>query len=101
MPARASVPRTRADVVEDSRDIGMQLAAPVVAADRAVEAVEQWSAEVRFEHADAMGDGGRGDAELPRGADEALVPRGSIEEAEAIEWRQCWHGFGSRQMVTR
>ena len=47
-----------------------------------------------FQHADAVGDGGRGDAELLGGADEAPVPGGGFEEAQAVEGRQGYHGFG-------
>lgn len=63
----AGVRCTRADVVEDARDVGVVLAAAVVEADRAVATVEPGSAEVRFEHADAMGDSGTGASVPERG----------------------------------
>ena len=47
-----------------------------------------------LQHADAVGDGGRGDAELLGGADEAPVPGGGLEEAQAVEGRQGNHGCG-------
>ena len=45
-----------------------------------------------LEHADAVGDGGRGDAELGPGAGEALVAGGGLEEAQAFERGQEQHG---------
>ena len=50
-----------------------------------------------LEHANAVGDGGRGDAELLGGADEAPVPGGGFEEAQAVEGRQGYHGFGRQE----
>ena len=41
-----------------------------------------------FQHADAVGDGGRGDAELDRGTREALVAGRHLEEAQALEQRE-------------
>ena len=58
--------------------------------------LEELGAEMALQHADAVGDGGRGrgDAELLGGADEAPVPGGGLEEAQAVEGRQGYHGFG-------
>ena len=49
-----------------------------------------------FQHADAVGDGGRGDAELLAGMGEAPQPGGRFEESQAVEGRQGNHGFGRR-----
>ena len=49
---------------------------------------------VTLEHADAVGDGRRGDAELLAGMGEALVPGGGFEEAQAVEGRQGYHKLG-------
>ena len=84
------------DVAEDALDVGVVLAAALGEADPAVAAVEQRGAEMGFEHADAVGDGGGGDLQLVGRADEALVPGGGIEEAEAVERRQRVHGRGGR-----
>ena len=84
------------EVVEDALDVGVVAAPALVEADPAVEAVEQGGAEMDFEHADAVGDGGGGDAEFLGGAHEALVPGGGIEEAQAIERRQGTHGREGR-----
>ena len=51
-------------------------------------------AEMALQHADAVGDGGRGDAELLAGMGEAPVPGVSFEESQAVERRQGYHGFG-------
>ena len=50
-----------------------------------------------LEHADAVGNGGRGDAELGPGAGEALVAGGGLEEAQAFE---RWQG-AARQRYLR
>ena len=50
-----------------------------------------------LQHADAVGDGGRGDAELLGGADEAPVAGGGFEEAQAVEGRQGYHEFGRQE----
>ena len=84
------------DVAENALDVGVVLAAAIGEADPAVAAVEQRGAEMGFEHADAVGDGGGGDLQLFGGADEALVPGGGIEEAEAFERRQGVHSRGGR-----
>ena len=84
------------DVAEDALDVGVVLAATVGEADPAVAAVEQRGVEMGFEHADAVRDGGGGDLELVGRADEALVPGGGIEEAEALKRRQGLHGRGGR-----
>ena len=48
-----------------------------------------------LQHADAVADGGRGDAELPGGAEEAPVPGGGFEVAQAVEGRQGEHVSGA------
>ena len=48
-------------------------------------AVEQRHVEMLLPRPDAVGDGGRGDAELLGGADEALMAGGGLEEAQAFE----------------
>ena len=50
-----------------------------------------------LERADAVGDGGRGDAELLGGEDEVLVPGGDLEESQAVERREGNHGSGRRE----
>ena len=84
------------DVGEDALDVGVVLATAIGEADPAVAAVEQRGAEMGFEHADAVSDGGGGDLQLVGRADKALVPGGGIEEAEALERRQGVHGRGGR-----
>ena len=50
-----------------------------------------------LQHADAVGDGGRGDAKLLGGAHEALVTGGGLEEAQAFERGQEQHARTSRR----
>ena len=83
------------DVPENALDVGVVGAAALVEAHAAVAAVEEGRADVLFQHADAVGDGGGGDAELPGGAHEALVAGGGVEEAEAVEGREVGHGAGA------
>ena len=47
--------------------------------------------------ADAVADGGGGDAELVGGEGEALVAGGGLEESQAVERWQGSHGFGRRE----
>ena len=57
-------------------------------------AVEELSVEMLLQGADAVGDGGGGDAEfLPR-LGEALVAGGGLEEAQAFERGEVEHGEG-------
>ena len=56
-----------------------------IEAHRAMLAVEQRYVEILLQHPDAVGDGGRGDAELLRGAGEALLAGGGLEEAQVFE----------------
>ena len=58
----------------------------VVEAHAAMPAVEQRYVDVPLEHADAVGDGGRADAELLGGAGEALEAGRGLEEAQAMRW---------------
>ena len=61
------------DLVEDALHL-LEVGPPAVVESHAPRpAVEQRDVEVFLEHADAVGDGGRGDAELGPGAGEALV----------------------------
>ena len=69
-------------------------AAPVVEAHAAAPSLEEFGAEMALQHADAVGDGGRDDAELLAGMGEAPVPGVGFEEAQAVERRQEDHGFG-------
>ena len=48
-------------------------------------AVEQLRVEMLFKRAHTVGDGGGGDAHFLRGAREALIARGRLEEAQAFE----------------
>ena len=50
-----------------------------------------------LKHADAVADGGRGDAELLGGTDEAPVAGSGLEEAQAVEGRQRNHELGRRE----
>ena len=61
----------------------------------AAAALEQRNFEVLLQHADAMGDRGRRHPELGRGAGEALVSGGGLEEAQAFERGQEQHGSGT------
>ena len=72
-------------------------AAPVVEAHAAALSLEEFGAEMVLQHADAVGDGGRGDAELVGSQDEAPVPGVGFEEAQAVERRQGYHGFGREE----
>ena len=55
-----------------------------VEAHAAVPAVEQRHVEMLLQRPDAVGDGGRGDAELHGGAGEALMAGGGLEETGAV-----------------
>ena len=87
------VPRGFLDVEEDAPNLLVVGAATAVEEHAAVAALEESCAEVLLEHADAVGDGGGGDADFLRGARETLVPRRRLEVAQAIEWRQGIHGI--------
>ena len=50
-----------------------------------------------LQHADAVADGGGGEAELLAGQHEARVLGGGLEEAQAVEGRQGFHGFGRQE----
>ena len=60
----------------------------------AAPALEELGAEMLLQGADAVGDGGGGDAELLAGKDEALVPGGGLEESQAFERGKVQHGEG-------
>ena len=85
------------DVEEDAPDLLVVGAAPAVEVDAAPPALEQLGPEMALQHADAVGDGGRGDAELLAGMGEAAEPGGGLEESQAVEGRQGNHGFGRRE----
>ncbi len=82
------------DVEEDAPDLLVIGVAPAVEAHAAAPSLEEFGAEMALQHADTVGNGGRGDAELLAGMGEALVPGGGFEEAQAVEGRQGYHGFG-------
>ena len=93
-PAVAVVLGSLVDVEEDAPDLLVIGAATAVEPHAAAPSLEELGAEMALQHADAVGDGGRGDAELIAGMGEALVPGGGLEEAQAVERRQGFHGFG-------
>ena len=68
--------------------------APGVEAHAAPAALEELGVEMHLQGADAVADGGRGDAELLGGADEAPVAGGGLEEAQAFERGKVEHGEG-------
>ena len=80
-----------ADVQEDALDLFEVGAAAPVEADAARTADEEIGSQMAFEQADAVGDGGGGDADLVRSAGEALVACGGLEEAQAVEGRKRFH----------
>ena len=83
-----------ADVEEDAPDLLAIRPPTAVQAHAAMAACEQLGAEMGLQHADAVSDGGRGDAELAGGADEALVAGGGLEESQAVERREGFRGIG-------
>ena len=62
--------------------------------DAAAPPLEQLGVEMLLQGADAVADGGGGDAELLAGLHEVLVPGGGLEEAQAVERGQMEHGEG-------
>ena len=68
--------------------------AAAVEVDAAPPALEQLGAQMLLQGADAVADGGGGDAELLAGQHEALVAGGGLEEAQAVERGQVEHGDG-------
>ena len=74
-----------------------ETAAAAVEVDAAAAALGPRGAEMARQHADAVGDGGRGDAGLLAGMGEAAEPGGGLEEPQAVEGRQGNHGFGRRE----
>ena len=68
--------------------------AAAVEVDAAAPALEQLGAEMLLQGADAVADGGGGDAELLTGQHEALVADGGLEEAQAFERWQVEHDDG-------
>ena len=86
---------------EDAPHRGVVGAAAPVEAHAARAAPEQLRAEVVLEGAHAVADGGGGDAELLGSAQEALVPRGGLEEAQGIEGRKGLDAAGGRRPCAR
>ena len=85
------------DVVQDAPDVLMVGPPAPVETYSAMAADEQRGTEMAFQHADAVGDGWRGDAEFGGGKCEVLEAGGDFEERQAVERRQrnrgtrtCW-----------
>ena len=72
-----------------------------VEADAAWVAIEQRGPQVRFQHADAVGDGAGRDAQLLGGAHKILVARGGVKVAQALQrWKFGHLGeTGDRQNI--
>ena len=85
--------------VGDALDVGVVLAAALGELHAAEAAVEEWGAELIFEHADAVGCGG--DSELLAGQHEALVACGGVEESESGEGWQGPHEWRCRTKRNR
>ena len=88
-----------AEVGQDAPDLRVIGTSAGIETHAAMTAVEQRGAEMLLQGPDAVGDGGRGDAEFPGGADEVLVPGRGLEEPQAVERRQGYHGFGRQEAV--
>ena len=84
-------------VEQDAPDLLLVGAAPAVEAHASAPPPEELGAEIALQHAGAVGDGGRGDAELLAGMGESAEPGGGLEESQAVEGRQGHHGFGRRE----
>ena len=82
------------DLGQDALDLLEIGPAAAVEVDAAPPALEERGAEMALQGADAVADGGGGDAELLAGQHEALVPGGGLEEAQAVERGQMEHGGG-------
>ena len=82
-------------LAEDALDVRMIGESASVQADAAGPADEKGPADMRLEHPNAVGDGSRGDLKFLGGAGKALMPRGGVEEAEAVEGRKGRHGIGA------
>ena len=91
-PAVAVVPGGLGEGGEDAPDLVVVGAPAGVEAHALGAAFEQGNFQMLLQHADAVGDGWGGDAELGPGADEVFVPGGGVEEAEAIEGWEVLHG---------
>ena len=68
--------------------------AAAVEVDAPAPSLEQLGVQMLFQGADPVADGGGGDVELLAGQHEALVPGGSLEEAQAFERGKVEHGDG-------
>ena len=93
-PAVGVALRGLLDVEEDAPDLLVVGAAPAVEQYAAAPSLEELGAKMALEHADAVGDGGRCDAEFLASMGEAPMPGGGLEKAQAVERRQGNHGFG-------
>ena len=82
------------DLGQDALDLLEIGPAAAVEVDAAPPALEQLGAEMALQGADAVADGGGGDAELLAGQHEALVAGGGLEEAQAVERGKVEHGDG-------
>ena len=89
------------DVEQDAPDLLVISPSPAVEAHASAPSLEELGAQMALQHADAVGDGGRGDPELLAGMGEAAEPGGGLEEAQAVEGRQGDHGFGRRERWVR
>ena len=79
------------DLGEDALHLLQVGLAAAVEAHAAVAVIEQRHVGVLLQRPDAVGDGGRGDAEFLGGEGEALVAGRGLEEAPAIERGQEEH----------
>ena len=82
------------DLGQDALDLLEIGPAAAVEVDAAAPALEQLGVEMLLQGADAVADGGGGDAELLAGQHEALVAGGGLEEAQAVERGKVEHGDG-------
>ena len=86
-----------ANVEEDALHLLEVGPPPAVEAHAALPAIEEFGPKMALEHADTVGDGGGGDAELLARMGEALVSGGGLEESQAVERRQGIREFGHRE----
>ena len=100
----AHPPGGRALLLGDAVDLGEDALhlleigpAAAVEVDAAAPSLEQLGAEMLLQGADAVADGGGGDAELLAGQHEALVAGGGLEEAQAVERGKVEHGDGPKK----
>ena len=75
--------------------------AATVEVNAAALALEELGAQMLLQGADAVADGGGGNAELLAGQHEALVAGGGLEKAQAVEWGQVEHGESPKEPVDK